>query len=235
MCIATRMGKHIEIGNTDAEGRLVLCDALAMAMESSPDLVLDFATLTGAARVAWGRICHPCSARCQQLADGLVRAGTRQEDLLWQLPLHSRYLDMITSEIADLNNSGKNGFAGCHHRGPVPGEVCRQQGSLGAYRHLCLEPHRQALEAGRWRGAGAASSLCLPATTLRRLGTGCLRADEEAEQSHRGGHEHQQDHVTHADGSALPMVMPPRLPENPFQGQHQVHRNPGTTVTRLAQ
>ena len=110
--ISTRLGKHVEIGNTDAEGRLVLCDALALAMESSPDLVLDFATLTGAARVALGPDLPPVFSNDAEVAEGLVEAGTATEDPLWELPLHRRYMDMIKSDIADLNNSGKGGFAG---------------------------------------------------------------------------------------------------------------------------
>ncbi len=110
--IATRAGKHVEIGNTDAEGRLVLCDALADAMERKPDLVLDFATLTGAARVALGPELPPVFANDPGLARGLLDAGQRCEDRLWELPLHAPYLDMLKSEIADLNNAGKGGFAG---------------------------------------------------------------------------------------------------------------------------
>ncbi len=110
--IATRLGKRVEIGNTDAEGRLVLCDALALAMELSPDLVLDFATLTGAARVALGPDLPPVFSNDPVLAQGLVAAGTQTEDPLWELPLHRRYLDMLKSDIADLNNAGKGGFAG---------------------------------------------------------------------------------------------------------------------------
>jgi len=110
--IATRAGKHIEIGNTDAEGRLVLCDALTLAMEASPDLVLDFATLTGAARVALGPDVQPVFSNDPALARDLIAAGTASEDPLWELPLHRRYLEMIKSDIADLNNSGKGGFAG---------------------------------------------------------------------------------------------------------------------------
>lgn len=110
--INTRAGKHIEIGNTDAEGRLVLCDALTLAMEAEPDLVLDFATLTGAARVALGPDLPPVFSNDPDLARDLVAAGNTIEDPLWELPLHKRYLDMIKSDIADLNNSGKGGFGG---------------------------------------------------------------------------------------------------------------------------
>lgn len=110
--IATRRGKSVEIGNTDAEGRLVLCDALAEAMEREPALVLDFATLTGAARVALGPDIPPLFSNDADLARDLLAAGRAVEDPLWELPLHAPYLEMLKSEIADLNNSGKGGFAG---------------------------------------------------------------------------------------------------------------------------
>jgi leucyl aminopeptidase len=110
--IATRLGKSVEIGNTDAEGRLVLCDALAEAMERKPDLVMDFATLTGAARVALGPDLPPLFSNDADLARDLLAAGEAVQDPLWQLPLHRAYLEMLKSEIADINNAGKGGFAG---------------------------------------------------------------------------------------------------------------------------
>ncbi len=110
--IATRLGKSVEIGNTDAEGRLVLCDALAEAMERKPELVIDFATLTGAARVALGPDLPPVFSNDSRLTRDLLAAGDDVQDPLWQLPLHGPYLDMLKSEIADINNAGKGGFAG---------------------------------------------------------------------------------------------------------------------------
>ena len=110
--IATRLGKSVEIGNTDAEGRLVLCDALAEAMERKPELVIDFATLTGAARVALGPDLPPVFSNDASLARDLLEAADEVQDPLWQLPLHAPYLDMLKSEIADINNAGKGGFAG---------------------------------------------------------------------------------------------------------------------------
>ncbi len=110
--ISTRAGKSVEIGNTDAEGRLVLCDALAEAMELKPELVLDFATLTGAARVALGPELPPVFSNDRDLAEGLLAAGRRVADPLWELPLHAPYLDMLKSDVADINNAGKGGFAG---------------------------------------------------------------------------------------------------------------------------
>ena len=110
--INTRKGLSVEIGNTDAEGRLVLCDALAEAMESMPDLVIDFATLTGAARVALGPDLPPVFSNSEAVTKGLIAAGTECEDPLWSLPLHAPYREMLNSDIATINNAGKGGFAG---------------------------------------------------------------------------------------------------------------------------
>jgi len=111
--IRTRQGTTVEIGNTDAEGRVVLADALALASEAEPDLLIDFATLTGAARVAMGPDIPPLFSNHDALAHGLVEAGEKAEDPLWRLPLYAPYRKLISSEVADINNSGKNAFAGC--------------------------------------------------------------------------------------------------------------------------
>jgi leucyl aminopeptidase len=110
--LATRAGKTIEVTNTDAEGRLVLADALALAVEEAPGLVLDFATLTGAARVALGPQLPALFANDQALADALLSAGIASGDPLWQLPLWPGYRDMLKSSIADMVNAAEGGFAG---------------------------------------------------------------------------------------------------------------------------
>jgi leucyl aminopeptidase len=111
--IATRKGLSIEIGNTDAEGRVVLADALAYACEQDPDLVIDFATLTGAARIGMGTDLPPVFSNDISIANDLVVAGEQEEDPLWALPLYQPYNDLIKSQIADLNNVGKTSFGGC--------------------------------------------------------------------------------------------------------------------------
>lgn len=111
--VPTRLGKTVEIGNTDAEGRVVLADALALASEMLPELIVDFATLTGAARVAMGPDLPPLFASSDEVASGILAAGLRIEDPLWQLPLHAPYLDMLSSSIADLNNSASSPMGGC--------------------------------------------------------------------------------------------------------------------------
>ncbi|MCU0989017.1 MAG: leucyl aminopeptidase family protein, partial [Xanthomonadales bacterium] len=115
--IATRKGLSVEIGNTDAEGRVILSDALAYACESSPDLVIDFATLTGAARIALGPDLPPLfgnrAAMAQGVAQGIQQDGDEVEDPLWAMPLWQPYRKQIESPLADLNNSSKSAYGGC--------------------------------------------------------------------------------------------------------------------------
>jgi leucyl aminopeptidase len=107
----TRKGLTVEIGNTDAEGRLVLCEALALADEESPDLIIDVATLTGAARVALGPDLPPFYTDDDALALDLSKHAAKTNDPLWRLPLWRPYNAMIDTPIADVNNAGQ-GFAG---------------------------------------------------------------------------------------------------------------------------
>ena len=111
--IVTRQGLSVEIDNTDAEGRLVLCDALAYAAEKNPALILDFATLTGAARIALGPDLPALFCNDEALADDYLRAGERQRDRLWRMPLWRPYLSYLKSNIADLANGGPSRMAGC--------------------------------------------------------------------------------------------------------------------------
>jgi leucyl aminopeptidase len=108
----TRKGLTVEIGNTDAEGRLILCEALAYADEEAPDLLIDMATLTGAARVALGPDLPPFYTDDAEVATGLAKHATAENDPLWQLPLWKPYYSMIETPLADLNNAGSGGFAG---------------------------------------------------------------------------------------------------------------------------
>ena len=110
--LSTRKGLSVEIGNTDAEGRLVLGDALTRASEDKPDLILDFATLTGAARVALGPDLPALMARNDETADALLAAGRAHDDECWRLPLPDAYREYLASDIADINNSHSNGYAG---------------------------------------------------------------------------------------------------------------------------
>ncbi len=104
--IATRKGVSVEIDNTDAEGRVILCDALTYAGEQSPELLLDFATLTGAARIALGPDLPALFANDDTLAQDWIAAGQRMRDPVWRMPLWRPYLRYLTSGIADLANAG---------------------------------------------------------------------------------------------------------------------------------
>ncbi|MGH6982715.1 MAG: leucyl aminopeptidase family protein [Stellaceae bacterium] len=110
--VRTRQGITVEIGNTDAEGRLILCDALAEAASEQPDLIIDIATLTGAARVALGPDLPALFVRDDALATTLLAAGTREGDPLWRLPLWQPYREMLKTPIADINNVSEGSFAG---------------------------------------------------------------------------------------------------------------------------
>jgi leucyl aminopeptidase len=108
----SRKGLTVEIGNTDAEGRLVLADALADADDQKPELLIDIATLTGAARAATGMELPPFFTDDEKLADDLVRLGRQTQDPLWRLPLWRGYEDTLTSRVADLNNNPAYNYAG---------------------------------------------------------------------------------------------------------------------------
>jgi leucyl aminopeptidase len=110
--VTTRKGLTVEIGNTDAEGRLILCDALTEADSEQPSLLLDFATLTGAARTALGPDLPALFANDEELAADFLRHGGAEADPLWRLPLWQGYRDMYKSRIADLNNVSESPFAG---------------------------------------------------------------------------------------------------------------------------
>jgi len=108
----TRQGLHIEIGNTDAEGRVILCDALAYAAEGHPELIIDLATLTGAARVALGPQLPALFCRRMDTARELVDLGLELDDPLWHMPLWAPYRSGIESSIGDIVNTGRNAMAG---------------------------------------------------------------------------------------------------------------------------
>jgi leucyl aminopeptidase len=110
--LQSRKGLTVEIGNTDAEGRLVLGDALTLAGEENPELIIDYATLTGAARVAVGPDLPALFTNDDALAAGLDAAGAEVDDPTWRLPLWDGYADMLKSDVADINNAGEGGFAG---------------------------------------------------------------------------------------------------------------------------
>lgn len=110
--LPSRKGISVEIGNTDAEGRLVLGDALALADEQSPEYLVDMATLTGAARVALGPELPPFYTSNDAFAAEISSAGMRLNDPVWRMPLWAPYAQMLSSKIADINHISTGGFAG---------------------------------------------------------------------------------------------------------------------------
>jgi leucyl aminopeptidase len=110
--LASRKGISVEIGNTDAEGRLILGDALTLADEEAPDLVLDFATLTGAARVALGPDLPPVYTDDETLAADITASGLAVNDPVWRMPLWKPYAKLLESKVADINHISSGAFAG---------------------------------------------------------------------------------------------------------------------------
>jgi leucyl aminopeptidase len=110
--VRTRNGLTVEIGNTDAEGRLILCDALAEAVREKPAILVDIATLTGAARVALGPELAALFANDEPLAAGLLAAAAVEDDPMWRLPLWRSYRKLLDSKVADLNNVAESPHAG---------------------------------------------------------------------------------------------------------------------------
>ena len=150
--LKTRKGLTVENTNTDAEGRLILGDALAKAVEAEPTLILDFATLTSAARVALGPDLPPLFSNDDALAADLLDAGTRVRDPLWRLPLWDGYDEMLKSDVADMVNSPEGGFAGAitaalFLRRFVPDTI--------AWAHVDTFAWRPAAKAGRPKGGDA--------------------------------------------------------------------------------
>ena len=110
--LLTRSGKTVEIDNTDAEGRLVLCDALTDAVADNPNLIIDFATLTGAARVALGTEVPAYFTNTDSVATTLNTKAIETQELVWQLPMFHDYLDQLNSDCADILNCSPEGYGG---------------------------------------------------------------------------------------------------------------------------
>jgi len=110
--VPTRKGISVEIGNTDAEGRLILCDALHEGATEKPTMMVDCATLTGAARISLGTDLPALFCNNDALADGLIAAGHEVDDPMWRMPLWRPYRRLIDSKVADINNVSASGFGG---------------------------------------------------------------------------------------------------------------------------
>jgi leucyl aminopeptidase len=167
--LTMRNGSTVEITNTDAEGRLILADALADADIEEPALLLDAATLTGAARVAVGPELPALFTPDDSLADELLRQGNAQLDPLWRLPLHAPYLSYLKSPVADLANASSKAFAGAITAALFLKEFVKQ---TQAWAHLDLFAWNDDNRPGRPRGGEAIALRPLLALIEARFGAG---------------------------------------------------------------
>jgi leucyl aminopeptidase len=160
----SRKGISVEIGNTDAEGRLVLADALALADEDKPALIADFATLTGAARVALGPEMPAAFTDDDALAEELMRFGASESDPLWRMPLWKPYEAMLDSKIADTNNVSTGG-----HGGAITAALfLRKFVTAKSWLHLDIFAWTPAAKPGRPEGAELQSARALYALLCSR-------------------------------------------------------------------
>jgi leucyl aminopeptidase len=160
----SRRGISVEIGNTDAEGRLILADALTLADEEKPAMIVDFATLTGAARVALGPDVPPFFTDDDALADALARAGSTENDPVWRMPLWRPYQAMLDSKVADLNNVGAGG-----HGGAITAALfLRRFVSAKSWVHLDIFAWTPAAKPGRPEGAECQTARALYAMLCKR-------------------------------------------------------------------
>jgi leucyl aminopeptidase len=166
--LSTRKGLTVEVGNTDAEGRLVLCDALALADAEVPDLIVDFATLTGAARVALGPELPALFGTDERLVADVARIAASEHDPLWPMPLWMGYDDELGSKIADLNNVASSGLAGA-----IFGALFLKRfvTATAHWLHLDLYAWNPKERPGRAVGAEAQAVRALYRYMLQRYGT----------------------------------------------------------------
>ncbi|WP_029004078.1 leucyl aminopeptidase family protein [Azorhizobium doebereinerae] len=165
--LKSRKGLSVEIGNTDAEGRLILADALALADAEAPDLLIDFATLTGAARVALGPQLPPAYTDDEALASDLARHAASENDPLWRMPLWQPYAAMLDSKIADINNAGAGGFAGSITAALF---LKRFVGATKSWLHLDIYAWTPSARPGRPEGGEAQTIRALDALLAQRYG-----------------------------------------------------------------
>ncbi len=162
----SRNGITVEIGNTDAEGRLVLADALALADEDESELIADFATLTGAARVALGPDMPAFFTDDDELADGLMGHAAGENDPLWRLPLWRPYEAMLESKVADINNVGSGGQAGAI----TAALFMRRFVTAKSWLHFDLFAWTPAAKPGRPEGGECQAARALYALLVERYG-----------------------------------------------------------------
>ena len=160
----SRKGLTVEIGNTDAEGRLILADALALADEEKPALLVDFATLTGAARVAMGPDVPPFFTDDDKLADAFMQAGSAENDPVWRLPLWRPYESLLDSKVADTNNVSSGGQGGAI----AAALFLRKFVTAKSWLHLDIFAWNTASKPGRPEGAECQTARALYALLARR-------------------------------------------------------------------
>ncbi|MGI9413864.1 MAG: leucyl aminopeptidase family protein [Hyphomicrobiales bacterium] len=165
--LPSRNGMTVEIGNTDAEGRLVLADALTLADAESPELLIDMATLTGAARVALGPDLPPFYTDDDDLAETIAAHGDAQNDPIWRMPLWSRYDGWLDSKIADVNHISEGGFAGSVTAALF---LKRFVSKAGAYVHFDIFAWTPTARPGRPMGGEAQAIRALFAMMSERYG-----------------------------------------------------------------
>jgi leucyl aminopeptidase len=163
----SRKGLTVEIGNTDAEGRLILADALALADEESPELIVDMATLTGAARVALGAEVPPFYTDDDALAAEIARFARAEADPLWRMPLWQPYDQLLDSKVADLNNVSSTGFAGSITAALF---LRRFVSAAKAWLHCDIYAWNQSTKPGRPEGAECQAARALYALLMARYG-----------------------------------------------------------------
>ena len=163
--VKSRKGTFVEIDNTDAEGRLILADALTKAVEDQPELIVDFATLTGAARVALGPDLPAFFTNSDEVASGVEQVWNEVEDPVWRMPLWDPYDEMLKSDIADFANASNSPMAGCitaalFLKKFVPDEI--------AWAHLDTYAWRDSAKPGRPKGGEALGLRAIFAMLSRR-------------------------------------------------------------------
>jgi leucyl aminopeptidase len=163
----SRKGITVEIGNTDAEGRLILADAIALADEEKPELIADMATLTGAARVALGTEVVPFYTDDQTLAAELARCAETENDPLWRMPLWRPYDQLLESKVADVNNVSSGGFAGSITAAMF---LRRFVSAAKSWLHFDIYAWNQTNRPGRPEGAECQAARALYALLVARYG-----------------------------------------------------------------
>ena len=162
----SRKGLNVEIGNTDAEGRLVLADALALADEEKPDLLIDLGTLTGAARVALGPDLPPFYTNDETLAADVARCAKGENDPLWRMPLWPPYDSWLDFESGRYQQRARRHLCRLDHLRAVPAALCRTGQELAACRYLWLDAVGKAGSPRRRRMPGGARDLQIVERTL---------------------------------------------------------------------